>query len=72
MAIVNKTFVDRYFSGANPMGRMIRPTRISQLPSNLLLARTLSKRTRSSESLETRATTDYTAPFSPRCISLPQ
>ena len=41
MAIVNKTFVDRYFSGGNPMGRMIRPTRISQLPSNLLLAPSL-------------------------------
>ena len=38
LAIVNKTFVDHYFGGANPIGRMIRPTRISQLPSNLLVA----------------------------------
>jgi predicted permease len=38
LAVVNKTFVDRYFAGANPIGRMIRPTRISELPSDLLVA----------------------------------
>jgi predicted permease len=37
-ATVSKTFVDRYFQGANPIGRMIRPTRLSELPSNLLSA----------------------------------
>ena len=35
-ATVNKTFVDRYFAGANPIGRMIRATEITQLPPNLL------------------------------------
>jgi predicted permease len=35
-ALVSKTFVDHYFAGANPMGRMIRPTRLSDLPSDLL------------------------------------
>lgn len=35
-ATVNKTFVDRYFAGANPIGRMVRPTEITQLPPNLL------------------------------------
>lgn len=37
-AVVNKTFVARYLSGANPIGRMIRPTRIANLPSTLLIA----------------------------------
>jgi predicted permease len=37
-ATVSKTFVDRYFAGTNPIGRMIRPTRLTQLPSELLLA----------------------------------
>ena len=35
-ACVSKTFVDRYFPGANPIGRMIRPTQLSELPSDLL------------------------------------
>jgi predicted permease len=35
LATVNKTFVDRYFAGGNPIGRMIRPTRISELPPNV-------------------------------------
>ena len=38
VATVNKTFVDRYFAGANPIGRLIRPTRLSELPSSLLVA----------------------------------
>jgi predicted permease len=38
VAAVNKTFVDRYFGGADPVGRMIVPTRISDLPSVLLTA----------------------------------
>ncbi len=38
VATVNKTFVDRYFAGANPIGRLIRPTRLSELPSTLLVA----------------------------------
>jgi predicted permease len=38
VATVNKTFVDRYFAGANPIGRLIRPTRLSELPSTLLAA----------------------------------
>ena len=35
-ACVSKTFVDRYFAGANPIGKMIRPTQLSELPSDLL------------------------------------
>ena len=38
VATVNKAFVDRYFAGANPIGRLIRPTRLSELPSRLLVA----------------------------------
>ena len=35
---VNKTFVDRYLGGANPIGRMIRPTEFAQLPPVFLKA----------------------------------
>jgi len=35
-ALVSKTFVDRYFADANPIGRMIRPTQLSELPSDFL------------------------------------
>ena len=35
---VNKTFVDRYFGGANPIGRLIRPTAFAQLPPVFLKA----------------------------------
>jgi predicted permease len=38
LACVNKTFVDRYFAGADPIGKLILPSRISQLPSDLLTA----------------------------------
>ena len=37
-ACVSKTFADRYFAGANPIGRMILPTRLSELPSDLITA----------------------------------
>jgi predicted permease len=37
-ATVNKAFVAHYFSGANPIGRMIRPTDITQLPPDFLTA----------------------------------
>ncbi len=37
-ACVSKTFADRYFAGANPIGRMILPTRLSDLPSDLITA----------------------------------
>ena len=43
VATVNKTFVDRYFAGANPIGRLIRPTRLSELPSRLLVAPNLTQ-----------------------------
>ena len=36
VATVSKTFVDRYFGGANPIGRMIVPTRIAELPKDIL------------------------------------
>jgi predicted permease len=38
VATVSKTFADRYFGGANPIGRLILPTRFSELPSELLTA----------------------------------
>jgi predicted permease len=38
LACVNKTFVDRYFAGTNPIGRLIKPTRFSELPSELVAA----------------------------------
>ena len=37
-ATVNKTFVDRYFAGTNPIGRMVRPMGFAELPSNFLQA----------------------------------
>jgi len=43
VATVNKTFVDRYFAGANPIGRLVRPTRLSELPSRLLVAPNLNQ-----------------------------
>jgi predicted permease len=43
VATVNKTFVDRYFAGANPIGRLVRPGRLSELPSNLLAAPNLNQ-----------------------------
>jgi len=42
-AVVNKAFVDKYFAGANPIGRLVRPTRLSELPSSLLGAPNLSQ-----------------------------
>lgn len=38
VASVSKTFVDRYFGGASPIGKLIQPTRFSELPSELLAA----------------------------------
>jgi predicted permease len=38
VATVSKTFVDRYFGGASPIGKLIQPTRFSELPSDLLAA----------------------------------
>jgi predicted permease len=35
-ACVNRAFVDHYFAGANPIGKMIVPTRIADLPKDLL------------------------------------
>ncbi|MGA8730549.1 MAG: ADOP family duplicated permease, partial [Terracidiphilus sp.] len=35
-ACVSKAFADRYFAGANPIGRMILPTRLSELPSEFI------------------------------------
>jgi predicted permease len=43
VATVSKTFVDRYFAGANAIGRLIRPTGITQLPSTLHSAPTLNQ-----------------------------
>ena len=43
VATVNKAFVDRYFAGANPIGRLVRPTRLSELPSRLLVAPNVSQ-----------------------------
>jgi len=43
VATVNKTFVDRYFADANPIGRLVRPTRLSELPSRLLVAPNLNQ-----------------------------
>ena len=43
VAAVNKTFVDHYFAGANPIGRLILPTRLSELPSRLLVAPNLNQ-----------------------------
>ena len=37
-ATVNKTFVDRYFAGTNPIGRLVRPMGFAELPSNFLQA----------------------------------
>ena len=37
-ACVSKTFVDRYFAGANPIGKLIIPARLSELPSDLIKA----------------------------------
>ena len=36
LVTVNKTFVDRYFGGDNPIGHMIRPTQIANLPPGML------------------------------------
>jgi predicted permease len=36
VACVSKTFVDRYLGGANPIGKMVKPTRFSELPSEML------------------------------------
>ena len=38
LACVNKTFVDQYFAGANPIGKLVVPSRIASLPSDLLTA----------------------------------
>lgn len=38
VAVVSKAFADRYFAGANPIGRLILPTRFSEIPSELLTA----------------------------------
>jgi predicted permease len=35
VASVSKTFVDRYFGGASPIGKLIQPTRFSELPREL-------------------------------------
>ena len=37
-ACVSKTFVDRYFAGADPIGKLILPARLSDLPSDLIQA----------------------------------
>lgn len=36
VASVSKTFVDRYFGGTSPIGKLIQPTRFSELPPELL------------------------------------
>lgn len=38
VASVSKAFVDHYFGGASPIGKLIQPTRFSELPSDLLAA----------------------------------
>src|SRR5262249_48283846 len=38
MAVVSKTFVDRYFAGTNPIGHMIRLPRLSDLPPDFVTA----------------------------------
>jgi predicted permease len=38
LACVNKSFVDRYFAGSDPIGKLVLPSRIPALPSDLLTA----------------------------------
>jgi predicted permease len=38
LACVSKSFADRYFAGANPIGKLILPTRLAELPSDLITA----------------------------------
>jgi predicted permease len=38
LAVISKTFAQRYFPGADPIGRLILPTQLSQVPHTLLLA----------------------------------
>jgi predicted permease len=38
VACVSKGFVDRYFAGANPIGRLIVPTQLNELPGDLIAA----------------------------------
>ena len=38
LAVISKTFAQRYFPGADPIGRLILPTRLSQVPPALLRA----------------------------------
>ena len=35
-AVISKTFAQRYFPGANPIGKLILPTQLSQVPPTLL------------------------------------
>ncbi len=43
VAAVSKAFVDRYFAGANPIGRMIRLPRLAELPSRIFTAPNLNQ-----------------------------
>lgn len=43
VATVSKAFVDRYFGGANPIGRLVRPTRLANLPPDMLTAPNLNR-----------------------------
>ena len=36
MAVISRTFAQRYFSGSDPIGRQILPTELSQVPQSLL------------------------------------
>jgi predicted permease len=38
LAVISKTFAQRYFPGSDPIGRQILPTELSQVPQTLLLA----------------------------------
>lgn len=38
LAVISKTFAQRYFPDSDPIGRQILPTELSQVPSTLLLA----------------------------------
>jgi hypothetical protein len=42
-AVVSKVFVDRYFAGANPIGRVIRLPRLADLPKDLISAPNLNQ-----------------------------